>query len=478
MKNLRFFKPVVCASSEPLGTNFLQRKGIIIKMKDLTVGSPVKAIIAFALPLFIGHLFQLFYGLADTRIVGSCLGDASLAAVSATTTLNDLIVGFLVGLTNGFAVLTAKNFGAGDMDRVRKTFSASLRLGLLVSLLLTAASLFFLPQILSLLNIPEEHMAEGSAYIGVILGGMTFSMFYNACASTLRALGDTAAPLAFLIVSAFLNIGLDLLLIECFDMGVAGAAAATVLSQGLSFAACVAYIKIRYPELRLSKEDFKIDRCLDRQLMSTGVSMGLMSSLVCLGTVVLQGAINSFGTAIIIAHGAARKITSIFMLPFGIFGMTMATYCGQCYGAGKYGRIKKGVFAALGVCWAWCLLTIIASWTIVPSLVRLITDTGIDEAVETASLYLRIDTLFYFLTAIISPVRNALQGIGDHVTPLVSSGVELVGKILAASLLAPAIGYMGIILTEPIVWAFMVIPLIVKMLKFFRKNPSDNEITA
>lgn len=438
-------------------------------MKDLTIGNPVKAMCSFALPLFIGHLFQLFYGLADIRIVGSCLGDDALAAVSATTPLNDLIVGFLVGLTNGFAVITARNFGAGDMGKVRKTFAASIKLGIIISAILTVFSLVFLRQILGFLNMPKEHMEGGIQYIGVILGGMTFSMLYNALASTLRALGDTAAPLIFLIVSAFMNIGFDLLFIQVFDMGIAGASGATILSQLLSFIACVIYIRIRYPQLRLIKEDFKRDAPLEKNLMGTGVSMGLMSSLVCLGTVVLQGAINNLGSTYIIAHGAARKVTNIFMLPFGIFGMTMATYCGQCYGAGKYDRIKKGVFAATGICWAWCILVITVSWTFVPHLIRLITDTKNEEAVEWATTYLKFDTLLYFLTAIISPFRNALQGIGDHITPLVSSSMELIGKVLAAYILAPLLGYWGIILTEPIVWAVMVIPLIVKMFMFFNK---------
>jgi len=257
--------------------------------------------------------------------------------------------------------------------------------------------------------------------------------------------------------------------IEVFHLGVGGAALATIVSQALSFIACLIYVIVRYPQLRLKISDFRTDLNLDRQLMGTGVSMGLMSSLVCLGTVVLQGAINNLGPTIILAHGAARKVTNIFMLPFGIFGMTMATYCGQCYGAGEHKRVKKGVFAATGICWAWCLLAIIVSWTFVPVLIRLITDTQNEEAVEWATTYLKFDTLLYFVTAVISPFRNALQGVGDHITPLVSSGLELVGKVLAAYLLAPLLGYWGIIITEPIVWVVMVIPLIVKMFAFFRK---------
>lgn len=440
-------------------------------MKDLTTGKPMKVIVSFALPLFVGHLFQLFYGLADSRIVGSLLGDDALAAVSATTTLNDLIVGFLVGLTNGFAVITARSFGAGDMTKVKKSFAATIKLGLLVSAVLTLFSLLFLEGILQILNTPPEHLEGGKAYIGVILGGMTLSMLYNAYASTLRSVGDTIAPLIFLIISAFVNVGLDLLLIP--PMGVGGAAAATVISQGISFIACIIYVNIRYPQLKLSLSDFANDNALNKQLMSTGISMGLMSSLVCLGTVVLQGAINVFGTNTIVAHGAARKITNIFMLPFGIFGMTMATYSGQNYGANRYGRIREGLKCAMLISVGWSVLVLIAAWTISPWLVVAITDTETSEIIETAALYLKIDTMLYVVCASISAFRNLLQGIGDHKTPLVSSSIELIGKALAAYLLAPAIGYMGIILTEPIVWVVMAIPLYVQVYRFFKSIPPE-----
>lgn len=440
-------------------------------MKDLTKGKTMGVIVSFALPLFIGHLFQLFYGLADTRIVGGYLHDEALAAVSATTTLNDLIVGFLVGLTNGFAVITARSFGSGEMEKVKKSFAASIKLGLIISAVLTVASLLFLDGILMALNTPQEHIQGGKEYIGVILAGMTFAMLYNAYASTLRSVGDTVAPLIFLIVSAFINIGLDLLLIPV--MGISGASTATVISQALSFIACAVYVNIRYPQLRLTLADFRTEKSLIKQLMSTGVSMGLMSSLVCLGTVILQGAINIFGTNIIVAHGAARKITGIFMLPFGIFGMTMATFSGQNYGAGKYARIREGLKCAMLIIAVWSVLVLIAAWTVSPWLVTAITDTKTAEIIETASLYLKIDTILYIVCGSISAFRNLLQGIGDHKTPLISSGLELVGKVLAAYLLAPAIGYMGIILTEPIVWVVMAIPLYVQVFRFFKTIPKE-----
>lgn len=437
--------------------------GVKDDMKDLTKGSPGKLIVQFAIPIFIGNIFQLFYSLADTRIVGSTLGDEALAAVGATSTINNLIIGFLIGLTNGFAILVARDFGAQKLEQLRKDLGGTLKLGMLISLLLTVISVVFLEPILRLLNMPEALMADGIAYIRVILLGMTAAMLYNICASVLRAIGDTITPLIFLVFSTIMNIGLDYLFILGFDTGVAGAAYATVISQSVAAMMCFVYIWKRYPMLRLQRSDFLRDREIERSLLTSGLSMGMMQSLVSLGTVALQGAINTLGTYTIVAHTGARKITEIFMLPFGVLGMTMATYCGQNLGAGEIGRIKKGLKQVILVAWIWCVIVVGASYTIAPVLIRLVTATSTNEVIETASLYLRIDTLVYFVPAVITILRNALQGIGDHVTPIVSSFIELAGKVLIAICLTPYLKYMGIILAEPIVWVLMVIPLIIKI---------------
>lgn len=453
-------------------------------MKDLTKGNPGKLIIQFAIPIFIGNIFQLFYSLADTRIVGSTLGDEALAAVGATSTINNLIIGFLIGLTNGFSILVARDFGAQKLEQLRKDLGGTLKLGMIISLLLTVISAIFLGPILRLLNMPEALMAGGIAYIRVILLGMTAAMLYNICASVLRAIGDTITPLIFLIFSTLINIGLDYLFILGFDTGVAGAAYATVISQSVAAVMCFIYVWKRYPMLRLQRSDFLRDRELEKSLLTSGLSMGMMQSLVSLGTVALQGAINTLGTYTIVAHTGARKITEIFMLPFGVLGMTMATYCGQNLGAGEVGRIKKGLKQVIWVAWIWCVIVIGASYTIAPFLIRLVTATSNNEVIETASLYLRIDTLVYFVPAVITILRNALQGIGDHVTPIVSSFIELAGKVFIAICLTPYLKYMGIILAEPIVWVLMVIPLIIKIytipqLKEEKKlNAASNTIKA
>ncbi|MCM1468819.1 MAG: MATE family efflux transporter, partial [Alistipes sp.] len=242
-----------------------------------------------------------------------------------------------------------------------------------------------------------------------------------------------------------------------------GAAAATVLSQTAAFLLCAVYMWRKYDFLRIRKEDLKIDRVMAKRLLTSGLSMGFMQSLVSLGTVSLQSAINTFGTNIIVAHSAARKITELFMLPFSVFGMTMTTYCGQNLGAGRIDRIKAGIRDALLLAWGWCALVVLASYTVAPFLIRAVTAATEEEVIATASLYLRVDTVLYFVTAVITVFRNALQGIGDCVVPVISSFIELAGKVLVVVFLTPRLAYWGIILAEPIVWVLMVIPLIIRV---------------
>lgn len=439
-------------------------------MKDLTKGKPLTVIVNFMIPIFVGNLFQLLYSLVDTRIVGSTLGNDALAAVGATTTLNTLIVGFLVGLTNGFSVITAQSFGAGNKEKVRKSVATAIVLGIIISVFLTILSLIGLEKILWWLNMPQEHFEQGYSYIFVILAGMTASMLYNVCASALRAIGDTVTPLCFLIFSTILNVVLDYFFILGLNMNVEGAAYATVISQAAAFVLCAFYMIRKYTFLRISKQDLRLDIQLAKNMLVSGLSMGLMQSLVSLGTVALQSAINTFGTNTIVAHTAARKVTELFMLPFSVLGMTMTTYCGQNLGAGEIKRIKDGIKTALFLAWGWCVLVIVASYTMAPILLQAVTATKIQEVIDTASLYLKVDTLLYFVTAIITIFRNSLQGVGECVVPIVSSSIELVGKVLVVLLLTPRLGYWGIIIAEPIVWVLMVIPLIIRMftLNIFR----------
>lgn len=439
------------------------------RMRELTRGNISKCILLFTLPVFIGNLFNLAYSLADTRIIGSYLGHETLAAVGSVSTLSDFLISFIIGLANGFAVVTARYFGMGDREKVRKCFAVSLFLGGIITFLLIAVSLIGMDGIFSFLHVAKEQEKEAAEYIIVIIYGMIFSIFYNVLAANLRAIGDAYTPLLFLILSAVLNIGLDLLCVGTFHMGVKGAAIATVISQMFSLLLCFVYIWRKYEFLRFGFSDFKWDGYLSKQLLPAGFSMGLMTCLVAFGTLALQTAINKLGTDIIVAHAATRKLTNMYMVPFAALGTTIATFSGQNYGAGKVERIKKGLKSTLLMSYVWCAVVVWISYTICPRLIVAITDTHNTKVIETACLYQRVDTLFYLLVPTITILRNSLQGIGDHTTPIISSGLELVGKVAIAMLLSPILEYWAIIWAEPIIWSIMVIPLIISMVKRLRR---------
>ena len=447
-------------------------------MKDLTKGKPIRLILLFAVPLFVGQLFQLFYSLADTRIVGQTLGDEALAAVGATTTLSDMLLSFLNGLTNGFAIVIATCFGAKDERQMKKAMGGPILLGSCCAVVLSGLCLLNMSGLLKLLNISPELFAAARGYIGIVIAGLLAATLYNICAAMLRAIGDSFTPLLFLILAAFLNIAMDYGFILCLHTGVEGAAYATVIAQAVSAFLCFLYMRRKYPQLTLKKEDFKPDMILYKKLFGAGLSMGFMTSLVSIGTMALQTSINTFGTDIIVAHTAARKISSIYMLPFSVMGTTLATYCGQNLGAGKYSRIRQGIRDTVLVTFVWCTGVIISAYTVAPWLIRTVTATQKKDIIDTASLYLRVNTPFYYVPTVICLFRNSMQGFGDNRTPVISSSLEMIGKVLIALLLAPAIGYYGIIVAEPIVWFIMVIPLVVNMVRSPVLKMKDRESTS
>lgn len=434
-------------------------------MKDLTTGKPLKLILQFALPLFIGQLFQLFYSLVDTRIVGETLGESALAAVGATSTLSDLLMSLLIGILNGFGIVIATYFGAKNETNMKKAIAGTLLFGTGMAVIISVLSLCFLTPILQFLNVSADLLTNAKAYISVILSGLVIATLYNVCASILRAIGDSFTPLLFLILSAVLNIFLDYAFILNLHMGVAGAAYATLLAQAISAVLCFLYMWKKYPNLHLCRNDFRLDREVCNRMFATGSSMAFMSAFVQFGTFALQTSINTFGTNIIVAHTAARKATSIFMMPWSALGATLATFCGQNLGAGKYSRIKTGIRDTTLLGWEWSLFVILLANTVSPQIIQAITATTETEIIETATLYLRVDTAFYFVPTIICLFRNAMQGFGDSKTPVFSSALELITKVLVAFLFAPVMGYWGIIICEPIAWIIMVIPLVVNTLR-------------
>ena len=436
-------------------------------MKDLTKGNPLKVILKFAIPLYIGQLFQLCYGVIDTRVIGSVLGEASLAAVGSTTALSDLLIEFLNGIICGFGIIVATYFGAKDEKKLRKAIGGTIAMGVIFTLIISGICLLFLPQILGVLNVAEELVPDATAYIQTIIAGLVFTALYNICAAILRAIGDSFTPLIFLIISNVFNVIMDYAFVMFMGMGTRGAALATVLSQAISVVLCLLTIKKKYPSLSLKREDFVPEKEMYRQLIPTGLSMGFMLSFVMLGSLALQTSINTFGTNTIVAHTAARKITIIFLTPFFVLGTALATYCGQNLGAGEHGRIRQGIKSSVLLSFIWCGIVILLIFTLSPVFIRFVTGSAEKEILQTATLYLKVNGCLYFLPAMICIFRNSMQGFGDTKTPLVSSFIELAGKVLIAWFLAPKIGYWGIIISEPIVWAIMIIPLFIGLKRFW-----------
>lgn len=415
-------------------------------------------------------MFQLLYSLVDTKIVGSTLGTEALAAVGSVSTLHTLMTGFLNGLTLGFSLITAMCFGAKNRKRLKKTFAAAISLGVLTTLALVLMLIIFLHPVLNLLHVPQAQFEMAYAYISVLIVGLFATLFYNLCANTLRAIGDALTPLIFLIVATVSNIGLDYLFILGFQMGVQGAAYATVLAQLLSVVLCLIRIFRKFPILHIQKEDFRFDRELMAEMYKSGLSMGLMSCLVGIGTILLQSAINTLGTTVIVAHTAARKVFELVSLPNSVLGSAMATYCGQNYGARRFDRIRQGIRASLIIATVWAVVVFLICHTIEGKLIQFVASTTNPDVIYWGSTYLKVDMSFIVICGVIVILRNSMQGFGDRVIPVFSSCIELAGKIMFAFVFAPMFAYWGIIWAEPMVWIAMVIPLIVKVVHVLKKE--------
>lgn len=432
---------------------------------NLTEGRPVKLILLFAIPVFLGNLFQICYSLVDTKIVGSILGETALAAVGSVSVLYTLLTGFFNGLSLGFSVVTARFYGSGEERKLKENVAGAIVLGYLTAAVIITGVAVFLRPILTLLNVPPEQLDMSLSYITLLVWGMFVTLAYNLCANTLRAIGDSITPLIFLVIAAFTNVGLDYLFILVFHMGVRGAAVATLVSQMLSVVLCLIRIRQGFPILHIKKEHFVLSRSRLLSLYESGLSMGLMSSLVNFGTLVLQSGINQLGTNIIVAHTAARKVCEIWGLPVSVLGSSMATYCGQNYGAGRYDRIRQGIRSVLLLGGVWDGIVFVLAHTVSPYLIRFITSSDNAEILYWGTTYLRVDMSFLFICLFIIILRNCMQGFGDYKTPILSSAIELVGKLVFTFVFVRLFGYWGIIWTEPVIWFLMVIPLIVQTLR-------------
>ena len=426
---------------------------------DMTKGNPVKLILLFSIPLLIGNIFQQFYSMVDTIIVGRFVGVDALAAVGATGSMVFLVNGFATGLTSGFAVLVSQKFGAKDENGLRKAVASAVTLTVISVIVVTLVSLIGAKPLLKLMNTPENIMGDAHTYIKIIYGGVVATVAYNLIASILRALGDSKTPLYFLIVSSVLNVVLDLVFIINFKMGVAGAAYATIISQGVSAILCLIYTYKKFIILRLKKEDFNVKRKYYHKHLKIGIPMALQFSITSIGIMTVQAALNVFGSIVIASYTAASKALQLVMQPAITFGVTMATYCGQNLGAKEYGRIKEGVKE----CTKISIITSIIAGAVLIFLgkyfVMMFISNPDAEILKYAQQVLDISAIFFIPLGLIFIYRNALQGIGDSFVPMMAGVYELVARAIVAFTLPRYLYFIGICLADPVAWFAAVIPL-------------------
>lgn len=428
-------------------------------MKDLTKGYPAKVILLFALPLILGNIFQQFYNMADSKIVSMFVGTSALAAVGSTSVISNTLIGFVNGLTQGFSILIANSFGAKDNKRMRKFVAGTIVLTGLVALFLTVFGETCIVTILNVLSTPKDIMSDAVSYVRIIIFGNLFVALYNMCANMLRAVGDSKRPLYCLLIGICLNIFLDLLLVGPMGMGIQGAAYATVISQGITGMLCLGILLTRFKEILPHKEDWHLEEDQYPSLITTGLSMGLMSCIVNIGTIVLQGAINGLGTKIVAAHTASRRGIDILMVALYTIGLAMTTYVSQNMGAKKPDRIRQGVRHAIIMVTVLTTVLIVICYGFGENIIRWLTSTNDMEIINASVMYIHVSVVFFYVLGPLFVLRCALQGMGRKIIPVCSSVLEMVIKVLSAMLLVPALEYFGVALTEPISWFAMTVLL-------------------
>ena len=434
---------------------------------DLLKGKILKSLIIFAIPLFISNLFQQLYNTVDIMIVGNFLGDTSLAAIGASSAVYELLIGFALGIGNGLSMVAARSYGANDTKLLRKSVAGSIVIGFFITVIIMVISQLFLMPLLRLLNTPSNIIEESYSYISTITLFVGVMFAYNLCAGLLRAIGNSFMPLVFLVISSLLNIGFDILFITQFNMGIKGAAVATIISQGISVVLCISYIYSKSKILIPKKKHFAVGKELYRELLGQGLSMGFMMAIVSTGTVILQSAINGLGYLTIAGHTAARKLNSFCIMPIVAVAHSVSTFVSQNKGADQGDRIRKSVYYSNLIAIAWGVIITGVLFFAAPMLVKLLSGSSENIVISNGARYLRINAPFYGVLGILFNLRYSLQGLGKKVVPLVSSIIEFFGKIIFVILVIPSMGYLGVILCEPIIWCFMTAQLIYA----FYRNP-------
>lgn len=422
---------------------------------DMTLGKPARLILTFAIPLFIGNVFQQVYSIVDTMVAGYTLGDGAIAAIGVTSSLYGLLIDFASGLNSGCAIVVTQYFGAHDEKKLRSSIAGMIELDAGVTLILTILSLAFLRPLMRFMNTPDAIFDLAYSYIFVICIGMTATIAYNLFSGILRALGNSRTSLYFLIISSLLNICLDLVFVAVMHMGIAGAALATVIAQAVSALLCGIYVYRHYRSLLPHKSDFRVSYHVIAELFSNGIAMALMYCVVDVGSVIFQRANNALGETLISAHTASRRIIGIMMQPLATIATASSTFVGQNWGAKKIDRIHSALRQVMVMEFIWALFSCALIYAFGSALVRITTGTSEAQVIDNAVMSLRWHISFFPMLGCLLALRTAMQGMGQKAAPIISSCMELILKLLSAAFLIPRLGFLGTSITEPITWTLM-----------------------
>ena len=441
--------------------------------KDMTQGNPISLILKFSIPLILGNLFQQLYNMVDTIIVGRALGLNSLTAVAATTSLNFLIVGFVLGVCSGLAIPVAQRFGAGDYKKMRNYVANAAYLAIALAMVLTVITTGCCHIILRWMKTPENILAESYAYFWVICLGIPFTFLYNTVSGIIRALGDSRTPFYFLVISTILNIILDLVFIITLHWGVAGAAWATIIAQALSGVMCLIYMKKKYSILKSSPEERKLNFRAMATLLMNGVPMGLQYSITAIGTIMLQSSVNVLDAVYISAYAAAMKVKQLAMAPFDGIANACSTFCSQNLGAGKLDRIWKGVKNGVGIGLVYAVAIAFVLFFVGSEIAWMFVDRSETEVLAAVQLMLSCAAFFYPVLSILNCVRMTLQGMGFGAIAIFAGWLELAARAMMALLVIPKFGYIAVCFTDQAAWVvaavFVVIVFLVEMRRLEKK---------
>ncbi|WP_418255044.1 MATE family efflux transporter [Gemmiger formicilis] len=421
--------------------------------KDLTSGSPLKVILLFSLPLVLGNLFQQFYALADTIIVGRFCGVSALASVGATGSVNYLILGFVIGVCNGFAIPIAQLFGARDYSDLRRHVANAAWLCIAASVVLTISTVALTRPMMQLMQTPDDIIDGAVIYIGWIFAGIPFIFLYNMVAAIMRALGDSKTPLYFLILTSALNIGLDLLFIIPFQMGVLGAALATDISQVISGVLSFIYLSRKFDVLKMQKPDFAYSKKACARLLGIGIPMGLQCSITAIGSVIMQWAVNVLGSTAVAAVTAAGKTQGLLTVPMESVGTAMATYAGQNLGASRMDRVRQGVNSAMLIILIYGVASAFVLHFTDVQIMSLFLDTAKEvDIVAMGREYLFWNSVFFVPLGALIIWRYTIQGLGFSSLAMLAGVAEMVARTAVAIVLVPILGYFGAELSNPAAW--------------------------